>query len=62
MLHNHPKSNGIDSFSKNDFIAIRDNDAVDWYLVNEKFSYHLRKIKSLEGEYIIRHGNGMWKI
>lgn len=49
VLHNHPKSNGIVSFSKNDFIAIRDNDAVDWYLVNEKFNYHLRKIKPLEG-------------
>lgn len=49
VLHNHPKSNGIVSFGADDFISIRDTDAVDWYLVNEKFDYYLKKIKSMKG-------------
>ena len=49
VLHNHPKSNGIVSFSKDDFEVIRDSGAVDWYLVNEEFDYHLRKIKPMKG-------------
>lgn len=49
VLHNHPRSNGIVSFGKDDFEVIRDSSAVDWYLVNEEFDYHLRKIKSMKG-------------
>lgn len=49
VLHNHPKSNGIDSFGKDDFEVIRDSDATDWYLVNEEFDYYLRKTKPMKG-------------
>ncbi len=49
VLHNHPKTNGIVSFGADDFISIRDTDASDWYLVNELFDYHLKKIKSMKG-------------
>lgn len=49
VLHNHPRSNGIVSFGKDDFEVIRDSGAVDWYLVNEEFDYHLRKIKPMKG-------------
>lgn len=49
VLHNHPKSNGICSFGEEDFTVIRDTDAVDWYLVNEKFNYFLKKIKPMDG-------------
>lgn len=49
VLHNHPKSNGIVSFGADDFICIRDTDASEWYLVNEEFDYHLKRIKSMKG-------------
>ena len=48
VLHNHPKSNGIVSFGADDFICIRDTDASEWYLVNEEFDYHLKRIKSMK--------------
>ncbi len=48
ILHNHPKSNGIVSFGENDFKAIRDNGVSEWYLVNEKYSYYAKKLKSMD--------------
>lgn len=49
VLHNHPKSKGMVSFGKDDFSYIRDTDAEEWYLVNEEFDYHLKKIKPMDG-------------
>ncbi len=48
VLHNHPKSNDIVSFGRNDFEAIRDRGVADWYLVNEQYNYYARRIASMD--------------
>lgn len=48
VLHNHPKSNGIVSFSEDDFYIIRDCGIAEWYLFNEQYDYYAKKIKSME--------------
>ena len=55
VLHNHPKSNGILSFGKEDFDVIRNVGSSEWYLVNEEYNYFARKLKAMDmlsyGEY-----------
>lgn len=48
VLHNHPKSNGFVSFGEDDFRAIRDTEASEWFLVNEKYDYYAKKIKPMD--------------
>lgn len=48
VLHNHPKSNGIESFGADDFRAIRDYGSSEWFLVNEMYDYYARKIRSMD--------------
>lgn len=43
VLHNHPKSNGIISFGKDDFEIIRDTNDVEWYLFNEQYDYYAKR-------------------
>ncbi|MCH5261603.1 MAG: hypothetical protein J1F42_01695 [Lachnospiraceae bacterium] len=48
VLHNHPVSNGITSFGKDDFMVIRDNPLSIWHLVNPKYDYNLTVLKPLD--------------
>lgn len=48
VIHNHPASTGILSYSKLDFNAIRDLYAAEWHLVNEQYDYFAKKIKAIE--------------
>lgn len=48
VLHNHPVSNGIVSFGKDDFDLIQITTSDGWYLVNEAYNYYARKIKPMD--------------
>lgn len=49
ITHNHPSSNGILSFGKNDFEFLQANQGIRQLIaVNEQYTYSVRIIKSLE--------------
>lgn len=47
ILHNHPASNGIVSFGKDDFEYIQDNQKAIYDLCNPVYDYHLEVLKDL---------------
>lgn len=47
ILHNHPESNGILSFGKDDIDLLTDNPNVILYLVNRDYDYYVEYIKPI---------------
>lgn len=48
LTHNHPSSNGIGSFSDDDFYFLRDHqDIACFYCVNEEYDYSIKVLKSI---------------
>lgn len=48
VLHNHPKSNGIESFGADDFKVMRDYPSAIFRLVNERYNYYAEVMKSID--------------
>ena len=47
-LHNHPASNGIRSFGKDDFVVMQEHpEAAGYYCVNEMFNYSIKPLETI---------------
>lgn len=48
VLHNHPKSNGIISFGRDDFMLMREYQSANYRLVNERYNYSVEIKKPID--------------